>query len=158
MQPGPIRHDWSRDEIVALFERPFNDLLFMAQTAHRAHFDANSVQLSTLLSIKTGACPEDCKYCPQSIRYDTGLEREALMEVEDVLAAARAAKEAERAAEAEQRATAAKEAMARMAQLAKDSGSSSSSSSSGSTQGNGSAQGLPEERQLGEGDSWGDLA
>ena len=93
MQPGPIRHDWSRDEIVALFERPFNDLLFMAQTAHRAHFDANSVQLSTLLSIKTGACPEDCKYCPQSIRYDTGLEREALMEVEDVLAAARAAKD-----------------------------------------------------------------
>ena len=93
MQPGHIRHDWSRAEIVALFERPFNDLLFMAQTAHRAHFDANSVQLSTLLSIKTGACPEDCKYCPQSIRYDTGLEREALMEVDDVLGAARAAKD-----------------------------------------------------------------
>ena len=92
MQPGQIRHDWSRAEIVALFERPFNDLLFMAQSAHRARFDANSVQLSTLLSIKTGACPEDCKYCPQSIRYDTGLEREALMEVEDVLGAAKAAK------------------------------------------------------------------
>ncbi|MCK5771242.1 biotin synthase BioB [Algiphilus sp.] len=92
MQAGQIRTDWTRQEINDLFALPFNDLLFMAQSAHRAHFDANTVQLSTLLSIKTGACPEDCKYCPQSIRYDTGLEREALMEVEDVLSAARAAK------------------------------------------------------------------
>jgi len=92
MQSITVRHDWSRQEIVALFEQPFNDLLFQAQHAHRQYFDANTVQLSQLLSIKTGACPEDCKYCPQSIRYDTGLEKEALMEVEDVLAAARVAK------------------------------------------------------------------
>lgn len=92
MQSISVRHDWSRQEIVALFEQPFNDLLYQAQHVHRQYFDANTVQLSQLLSIKTGACPEDCKYCPQSIRYDTGLEREALMEVEDVLAAARVAK------------------------------------------------------------------
>ncbi|WP_372861835.1 biotin synthase BioB [Spongiibacter sp.] len=88
----PIRHDWTAKEVQALFEQPFNDLLFQAQNAHRAHFDANTVQVSTLLSIKTGACPEDCKYCPQSNRYDTGLEKEKLMEVEKVLAEARAAK------------------------------------------------------------------
>jgi biotin synthase-like enzyme len=61
-----LRHDWSLAEVKALFVQPFNDLLFQAQTVHRAHFDANRVQVSTLLSIKTGACPEDCKYCPQS--------------------------------------------------------------------------------------------
>ncbi|MBD2857996.1 biotin synthase BioB [Spongiibacter sp. KMU-158] len=89
---GAIRHDWSAAEVKALFEQPFNDLLFQAQTVHRANFDPNAVQVSTLLSIKTGACPEDCKYCPQSNRYDTGLEQEKLMEVEKVLAEARAAK------------------------------------------------------------------
>ena len=68
---------------------PFNDLLFQAQTVHRQYFDPNQVQVSTLLSIKTGACPEDCAYCPQSTRYDTGLEVEKLMEVEKVLEQAR---------------------------------------------------------------------
>jgi biotin synthase len=86
------RHDWQCAEIAALFELPFNDLLFQAQGVHRAHFDPNEVQVSTLLSIKTGACPEDCKYCPQSNRYDTGLEGEALMEVEQVLVQAEAAR------------------------------------------------------------------
>jgi biotin synthase len=87
-----IRHDWTLPEVQSLFERPFNDLLFQAQTAHRQFFDPNAVQVSTLLSIKTGACPEDCKYCPQSNRYDTGLEQEKLMEVEKVLEEAKAAK------------------------------------------------------------------
>jgi len=88
-----MRYDWSVDEIAELFELPFNDLIFRAQQAHRAHFDANEIQLSTLLSIKTGGCPEDCKYCPQSSRYETGLEKELLMAKEEVLANARAAKE-----------------------------------------------------------------
>ena len=70
-----IRNDWTTAEVEALFAMPFNDLLFKAQTVHRAHFDPNEVQVSTLLSIKTGACPEDCKYCPQSALYDTGLEK-----------------------------------------------------------------------------------
>lgn len=87
----PPRHDWSRDEIAALFALPFNDLLFQAQTVHRAHFNANEVQVSTLLSIKTGACPEDCKYCPQSGHYNTELEKEKLLAKETVLAEARAA-------------------------------------------------------------------
>lgn len=86
-----IRHDWSRQEVEALLALPFNDLLFMAQTVHRRYFDPNQVQVSTLLSIKTGACPEDCAYCPQSTRYDTGLEVEQLMEIEQVLQQARAA-------------------------------------------------------------------
>ena len=68
-----LRHDWTLAEVQALFALPFNDLLFQAQTVHRAHFDPNEVQVSTLLSIKTGACPEDCKYCPQSARYQTDL-------------------------------------------------------------------------------------
>ncbi len=89
-----IRHDWRLDEVRALFELPFNDLLFRAQTVHRTFHDPNAVQVSTLLSIKTGACPEDCKYCPQSVRYDTGLEREALMDKETVLNAARTARDA----------------------------------------------------------------
>ena len=87
------RHDWTRPELQALFDLPFNDLLFRAQSVHRAVFDPNQVQVSTLLSIKTGACPEDCKYCSQSVRYDTGLEREALMAVADVVEKARIAKE-----------------------------------------------------------------
>lgn len=87
-----LRHDWSREEIESLFALPFNDLLFRAHSVHRAYFDPNAVQVSTLLSIKTGACPEDCAYCPQSNRYDTGLEAEKLMEVEKVLEQARAAK------------------------------------------------------------------
>lgn len=87
-----LRHDWTLAEVKALFEQPFNDLLFQAQTVHRAHFDPNRVQVSTLLSIKTGACPEDCKYCPQSGHYNTGLDKEKLMEVEKVLQAAAEAK------------------------------------------------------------------
>ena len=88
-----LRHDWNLAEVQALFELPFNDLLFKAQSIHRENFDQNAVQVSTLLSIKTGACPEDCKYCPQSNRYDTGLEAEKLMEIEKVINEARAAKE-----------------------------------------------------------------
>jgi len=93
--PGPaeprasiLRHDWRVEEVEALLERPFNDLLYDAQTAHRRHFDPNDVQISSLLSIKTGACSEDCAYCPQSVRHDTGLEREALMPLAEVLRAA----------------------------------------------------------------------
>src|SRR5262245_32907471 len=89
-----VRSDWSRAEVEALFALPFNELLFRAQSVHRQHFDANTVQVSTLLSIKTGACPEDCKYCPQSVRYDTGLAPEQLLEVERVLESARAARAA----------------------------------------------------------------
>jgi biotin synthase len=89
-----VRHDWSRDEVIRLFELPFADLLFLAQQAHRAHYDANEVQVSTLLSIKTGACPEDCGYCPQSVRFDTGLEKEALLELDEVRQAARSARQA----------------------------------------------------------------
>ena len=88
-----IRQDWRVDEVVALFQLPFNDLMFRAQTIHRQFFDPNKVQVSTLLSIKTGACPEDCKYCPQSAHYDTQLEKEKLMKVEQVLEEARKAKE-----------------------------------------------------------------
>lgn len=87
-----VRHDWSGAEVQALFELPFNDLLFQAQAVHRAHFDPNRVQISTLLSIKTGACPEDCKYCPQSGIYNTGLEKEKLLELERVLEEAQAAR------------------------------------------------------------------
>jgi biotin synthase len=91
-QGSDIRHNWTQEEVEALFALPFNDLLFQAQTVHRRYFDPNQVQVSTLLSIKTGACPEDCAYCPQSTRYDTGLEAEKLMEVEKVLEQARAAR------------------------------------------------------------------
>ena len=87
-----IRHDWTRLEVEALYHCPFNDLLFEAQAVHRQHFDPNRVQISTLLSVKTGACPEDCKYCPQSVHYNTGLERERLLPVDDVVAAAEAAR------------------------------------------------------------------
>jgi biotin synthase len=76
-----IRHDWSLEEVRELFALPFMDLILAAQRAHRMHHVPNAVQMSTLLSIKTGGCPEDCAYCPQSVRYQTGVEREALMEV-----------------------------------------------------------------------------
>src|SRR5919201_1606302 len=89
-----IRHDWSRAEIRALFELPFPELMFHAQGLHRAYFDPTEVQISTLLSIKTGGCPEDCAYCPQSARYQTGVKAEKLMDVETVRAEARAAKDA----------------------------------------------------------------
>jgi biotin synthase len=89
-----IRHNWTATEVQALFDLPFNDLLFQAQTLHRQFHNPNEVQISTLLSIKTGACPEDCKYCPQSTRYDTGLEKEKLMEVDKVIAEARKARAA----------------------------------------------------------------
>ncbi|MGJ0514167.1 MAG: biotin synthase BioB [Methylomicrobium sp.] len=89
---APVRHDWQLDEVRALFALPFNDLIFKAQCAHRAYFDPNEVQVSSLLSIKTGSCSEDCGYCPQSARYDTGLKPEALMPVEAVLKAAERAK------------------------------------------------------------------
>lgn len=92
MTTSPIRHDWRKEELQALFDLPFNDLLFQAHTIHREHHKPNTVQLSTLLSIKTGACPEDCSYCPQSVRFETGLKKEPLMELEAVVEAAREAK------------------------------------------------------------------
>lgn len=92
--PTALRHDWSHAEISALFDLPFNDLLFRAHTVHRDYHDANAVQLSTLMSIKTGACPEDCAYCPQSVRFDTGLKKEPLLELEAVRQAAEKAKAA----------------------------------------------------------------
>ena len=88
-----VRHDWHRGEIEALFALPFNDLLFQAASVHRAHFDPNAVQVSTLLSIKTGACPEDCKYCSQSGHYNTELEKEKLLEVARVVEEAQAARD-----------------------------------------------------------------
>ena len=91
---GETKHDWTRQEVQRLFDLPFMDLLFRAQGVHRANFDPNEVQLSTLLSIKTGACPEDCAYCPQSVRYNTGLQNEALMDIEAVKTAAAQAKAA----------------------------------------------------------------
>ncbi|CAB3961808.1 MULTISPECIES: biotin synthase BioB [Burkholderia] len=89
---APVSQRWRVADVVALFELPFNDLLFRAQQVHREHFDANAVQLSTLLSIKTGGCEEDCGYCSQSSHHDTGLKAEKLMDVDAVLDAARAAK------------------------------------------------------------------
>jgi biotin synthase len=86
------RHDWTREEVRALFNLPFPDLMFRAQSVHRQHFEPTEVQISTLLSIKTGGCPEDCAYCPQSARYDTGVEADKLMALDAVLAQARAAK------------------------------------------------------------------
>jgi biotin synthase len=89
---GLPRHDWTRADVRALFDLPFPELIFGAQRVHRAHFDPAEVQISTLLSIKTGGCPEDCAYCPQSARYDTGVRAEKLMALDAVLAEARAAK------------------------------------------------------------------
>ncbi|HUN73163.1 MAG TPA: biotin synthase BioB [Steroidobacteraceae bacterium] len=91
---GSVRHDWSLAEVEALFGLPFIELLFEAQRIHRAYQEPNRVQMSTLLSIKTGACPEDCAYCPQSVRYDTGISREALMQLDAVREAARRAQAA----------------------------------------------------------------
>jgi biotin synthase len=90
--PGFVRHDWAREEVRALFELPFPELMFRAQTIHRQNFAPAEVQISTLLSIKTGGCPEDCAYCPQSARYETGVRAEKLMSLDAVLAEARAAK------------------------------------------------------------------
>ena len=89
---GQVRHDWTRAEIAALFALPFAELMFRAAQVHRAHFDPTEVQISTLLSIKTGGCPEDCAYCPQSAQYDTGVKAEKLMNIDAVLSEARAAK------------------------------------------------------------------
>jgi biotin synthase len=93
-QDSPLRFDWNKAEIEALFELPFNDLLFRAQQVHRAHFDPNEVQISTLLSIKTGGCPEDCGYCPQSVHHEAPVQAEKLMDVDAVVDAAREAKAA----------------------------------------------------------------
>lgn len=89
-----IRHDWTREEALALFDKPLNDLLFEAQTVHREYFNPNEIQASTLCNIKTGGCAEDCKYCSQSSRYDTGLKAEKLLPAEEVVEQARAAKAA----------------------------------------------------------------
>jgi biotin synthase len=88
-----VRHDWTREEAQALYDAPFNDLLFKAQTIHRRYFDPNAVQMSRLLSIKTGGCAEDCGYCSQSAHHSSGLKASKLMQVEKVLAEARKAKE-----------------------------------------------------------------
>jgi biotin synthase len=93
MTHADIRHDWTTDDIVALLERPLLDLVFEAQAVHRRHNPANTVQLATLLSIKTGGCPEDCGYCPQSAHYQTNVEKEKLIAVEEVVEAAKRAKE-----------------------------------------------------------------
>ena len=92
--PGLIRNDWTRDEVRALFALPFTELVFEAARVHRQHFDPAEVQISTLLSIKTGGCPEDCAYCPQSAKYDTGVKAEKLMGLDAVLREAQAAKAA----------------------------------------------------------------
>jgi biotin synthase len=92
MNEATLRHDWGLEEIESLLDQPFNDLIFRAQSVHRAHFDPNQVQVSSLLSIKTGACAEDCGYCSQSARHATGLEAEKLMPLEEVVEAAAAAK------------------------------------------------------------------
>jgi biotin synthase len=89
-----IRNDWQSSEISKLFDLPFNDLIFKATTIHREYQKRNEVQISSLLSIKTGSCPEDCKYCPQSAHYNTGLKKEPFMEIKEVVAAAKKAKKA----------------------------------------------------------------
>ncbi len=88
-----LRHDWTESQAEALFQLPFNDLIFQAQALHRRYFDANQVQMSRLLSVKTGGCPEDCAYCPQSAHHETGVKAEKLMAVEDVLDQAQQARE-----------------------------------------------------------------
>ncbi|ENV53798.1 MULTISPECIES: biotin synthase BioB [Acinetobacter] len=88
-----LRNDWTRDEIQALYDQPFLDLVFQAQQVHREHFSANTIQVSTLLSIKTGKCPEDCKYCSQSAHYDSKLEAEKRIAVDKVISEAKAAKD-----------------------------------------------------------------
>jgi biotin synthase len=91
---GHVRHDWTHAQVRALFSLAFPELIFRAQSVHRMHFDPTEVQISTLLSIKTGGCPEDCAYCPQSVHYETGVKAEKLMQVDAVIAEARAAKSA----------------------------------------------------------------
>jgi biotin synthase len=93
-QSPPIRHDWKEDEVLALYRLPFADLMYRAQAAHRFHFDPNEIQISTLTSIKTGGCPEDCAYCPQSARHDTGVQSEKLMAKDEVVAQAQRARDA----------------------------------------------------------------
>ena len=88
-----LNQSWALADVLDLFNSPFNDLLFKAQTVHRQFHDANEVQIATLLSIKTGGCPEDCKYCPQSVHYDADVDTHALMDIDDVLSAAKAAKQ-----------------------------------------------------------------
>ncbi|MEQ1670810.1 MAG: biotin synthase, partial [Hyphomicrobium sp.] len=90
----PVRHNWTRAEALALYDLPFMDLLFRAQTVHRQNFDANAVQMSRLLSIKTGGCAEDCGYCSQSAHHESGLKASKLMEVQRVIAEAKKAKDA----------------------------------------------------------------
>src|SRR3546814_18919885 len=92
--PAAPRHDWSRREVEDLFDLPFTELLFRAASVHREHFDPAEVQVSTLLSVKTGGCPEDCAYCPQAQRYHTGVEAQKLMSTDAVPAKARPAKQA----------------------------------------------------------------
>ena len=92
MTSSVIRHDWQAAEVLDLYALPFNDLLFKAQTIHRENFNPNEVQISSLLSIKTGSCSEDCGYCPQSARYDSGVKSEPLMPIDEVLQAAQLAK------------------------------------------------------------------
>ncbi len=89
-----LRHDWQPEEVLGLFSLPFNDLLFRAASVHRQHFDANGVQISTLLSIKTGGCPEDCAYCPQSSKFDTDVKADKLMDKNSIMAEAQKAKDA----------------------------------------------------------------
>ncbi len=91
-EKSPIRHNWTHEEISALFDKPFNDLLHEAQTIHRQHFNPNQVQLSTLINIKSGGCSEDCSYCPQSARYNTDVEAEPLLDISGVLESAKLAK------------------------------------------------------------------
>lgn len=88
-----IRSNWTKEEVVSLLNQPFNNLLYSAQQIHREQFDPNSVQLSTLMNIKTGGCPEDCAYCPQSAHYDTGVNAEKLLDLDNVITQAEAAKE-----------------------------------------------------------------
>jgi len=88
----PSRHRWTVEEVLALYDMPLMDLIWRAQAVHREHFDANAIQRSTLLSVKTGGCSEDCGYCSQSARYQTETERERLMPIDEVVAAAQAAK------------------------------------------------------------------
>ncbi len=95
LQPSPLnilRRNWTREEVWALFALPFPELIFRAAQVHRENFDPTEVQISTLLSIKTGGCPEDCAYCPQSAKFDTGVKAEKLLDLDAVLAEARAAK------------------------------------------------------------------
>lgn len=93
MLSSEIRHDWTREQIHVLFQYSFNDLIYRAHSVHRLSFQANAVQISSLLNVKTGLCPEDCSYCPQSGHYNTGLKKEPLMTVEQVKIAAKKAKE-----------------------------------------------------------------